>query len=223
MPLANHAGGVAGFLEQLGHGDFVGMQSFGCAGVQHAAARCAAAGSAADLIAETDTHRVAAGQQARTRRRAGWAGRVKIGESPPFLGHAIEVRRFNLLRAKAAQVAIPQIIREEHDDIRAIVGDDAGYARQRRNQQSNSHRGDILTRRRRVCKEDLTTKNTKGTKKHSRCHSNIFVFSFVFFVSFVVHRFCVFALSRETKSFTKGSPTDRTCRSSRYGLRCRGR
>ena len=53
----------------------------------------------------------------RSRCRANAVGRIEVGESHPFGGHAINIRRLDIGRAKAAQVLVALVVGEDDDKV----------------------------------------------------------------------------------------------------------
>ncbi|OHB72155.1 MAG: hypothetical protein A2V70_20800 [Planctomycetes bacterium RBG_13_63_9] len=101
-PFADDARGVAGLLEQLGHGHVLRPQ-------RHP-------GVAADQRVTGVQPRHQAASRGRTDRAAG----IAVRKPHTLLGHAIEVRRPDHLLAVAAEVAIAEIVGQDEDDVRRI-------------------------------------------------------------------------------------------------------
>ena len=79
--------------------------------------------SVAAVFVDVHVHppRVAAGHDARARRRADAAGDVEIGEPHPLLGHPVDVGRAVELRAITANVAVPQIVADDEDEVGRLL------------------------------------------------------------------------------------------------------
>ncbi len=104
VPLADHAGGIAGLLEQRRHRDAPRFDD----------QRRDARQDARALLAPG----VLAGHKGVARRRADRRRRVRVGEPQPLRGKPIDVRRLDLRRAIAAEVAIADIVGQNEEDIR---------------------------------------------------------------------------------------------------------
>ena len=112
VPLADHAGGVAARLEQLGDRDLVGRQALG--------ARCRAAPSAPRPPATPympAADRQAAGQERRPARRAHRL-HVEAGPLLPRRRHGVEPRRADVRAAEGAEIAVAEVVGEDDDDVR---------------------------------------------------------------------------------------------------------
>ena len=106
MPLARVTGGVPRLAQQLGEGDFTGTEVHG--------------GPFGDPGEDPVAVRRAARQQGRPRRTADRARRVALRQPEPLLRERIEMRCLDERVPLAAQVAPPQVIGEEQDDIRPL-------------------------------------------------------------------------------------------------------
>ena len=102
MPFADDAGGVAGPLEQRGHGRAAWFDEQPLDAGRDAGA----------LLAE----RIFAGQERVARRRADRGHRVRVGEAQPLRGEPVHVGRLDFGRAVATEVAVADVIgQDEHD------------------------------------------------------------------------------------------------------------
>ena len=63
--------------------------------------------------------RIAARHQRRPRRGAERRRAVELRQPRPFGRHAVEVRRFELRMAVAAEVAVAEVVGQDEDDVRA--------------------------------------------------------------------------------------------------------
>ncbi len=82
---------------------------------------------------------VTTGHQRRAGRSADDAGRVKTTEDRALVRDAVEVRRRPFLSAVEADVAVAQVVAEDHDDVRRAVLRRRGRA-DRQNQHRNRER-----------------------------------------------------------------------------------
>ena len=106
MPLAHHAGDIAGRFQAIGQGGFGDGQPL------VAAARI-------ELVAEAVL--VAAGQQARAGRRAVGSGYISVGEPHAGGGQRIQVRRGDILAAVEAYVRIAHVIADNEQELGFFV------------------------------------------------------------------------------------------------------
>ena len=113
MPLADHAGGIAGAVKELGQRDFRRRQSqlgvlaaeIGGGVRRHAAAK-----------------RIATRHQRSARRCAERRRRIELREPRAFRGHPVEIRRLELRMPKARQVAVTEVVGQQDDDVGRMVG-----------------------------------------------------------------------------------------------------
>ena len=82
---------------------------------------------------------VAAGHERRAGRGADRLRDIEVGEPHPFLRHAVEMRRANIFRAEAADIPVPQVVREQQHDIRRRRNQPPRVRRSQR-QQHRQHR-----------------------------------------------------------------------------------
>ena len=87
------------------------MISFGCGTVW----------SWLDVARLGDTYGIRTRHQRGPRNTANRLG-IKIGELQPLLGHAVDVRRFDLLRTKTPQIFIALIVGENENNVRLLPG-----------------------------------------------------------------------------------------------------
>ncbi len=106
MPLAYTHGGVAQFLQVIGHCMLRGVESIAAGWKENAG--------------DTHPRRVAAGQELGTRGRANRGG-VETGELAAFPGHAVEVWRAVQSGAVGADIAIAHVINEDENQIRLFL------------------------------------------------------------------------------------------------------
>ena len=144
VPFADNSRCVAGVVQKFGNRDFVRMNAQRRIGIQHAARCWCSIRTPGDGIAESGPHRVAAGQQPDSRRRARRPGRIKIGEAPTFGGHAIQMWGANFGLSVTTQIAVTQIVGQDHNDIWPILGHRGGSANQTANHQK-ADRETLLT------------------------------------------------------------------------------
>src|SRR6185503_1763980 len=104
-PFADRSGGVAVLLQQR-------RESGGPCGK-----RLVALGLNLAIIANESVTRMFAGHENAAGRCANCIAGIMLGQAHAFTSHSIEVGRANLLLAEAADVAVPQIIRENEDDV----------------------------------------------------------------------------------------------------------
>ena len=102
VPLADAGGGVAKGLEPLGDRHLGRVEPLGAGGEVDAR--------------RADPRAVAAGEQLRPRHRAD-RGRVETRELPSLGRHPLEVRRLLPRGAKGADVAVAEVVNEDHDDV----------------------------------------------------------------------------------------------------------
>ena len=112
VPLAEDAGGVAGLFQEFGHGDLGFGESLEVVGPQELAPPVPR-----DVVRDPDPGRVAAGDQGRPGRRADGAGGVAPREHHPGGGQSIDRGRAVEAAAGAAEVAGPEIIGQEHEQV----------------------------------------------------------------------------------------------------------
>ena len=129
VPLAEDAGDVALLLEHLGQGQPVRGDGERAAGAEHAAGHAVAPAVAPGHDA------VAAGRTDRCRG-------VGVGEAHALAGQPVAVRR-RVRAAVAGQVAVPQVVGQDDDDVRPFGRGRAGNrcrARERRQRQHQAQR-----------------------------------------------------------------------------------
>ncbi len=110
MPLAHHAGAVTGVLEGLREGELVGGD----------AARSAAAGAA-----HGHARRISPEHQLLARRHAP-GGRVERRQAHAVGRESVEIGRAHQRRAERGEVAVAEVVGEQHDDIGSL---DIGFLR----------------------------------------------------------------------------------------------
>ena len=109
-PFADERGGVAGLLEDAGHGEILGAQGLG--------ERISRAGVAAHAGVAV----VLAGHEDAPRRGADRGAGVELGEPQAFARHAIEVRRLDDVLTVATEFAVAEIIGHDPDQVGAVSG-----------------------------------------------------------------------------------------------------
>ena len=123
VPLAHGGGGVALASQHLGQGQPTRLDQ----------ARSADSREDAAAVAGTETH--PSREEAITRGRADRRGGVRVREAETFPGQSVEVRRGDLRsRVVAADIAVAQVIGQDHDDVGPTRG---GRGGQRRGQQAS--------------------------------------------------------------------------------------
>ena len=104
VPLAEAAGGVALFLQHLGDGDFVRVESSVLAGEN-------------DGSVHANAMRIAAGEQGRARGGAGSVGNVKLPQRISLRRHPIEVGCLVHRIPERTDVAVAHVVDEDDDDV----------------------------------------------------------------------------------------------------------
>ena len=103
-PFADQAGCVAGIFQDLGNGDVIGAKIRFC------------------VSSNITVSRVLSGHQHTSRRCANGRAGVKLCEPPPFGGHPVDVRRFDLFLPVTAYVTVAQIVGHNEDDVWFLIG-----------------------------------------------------------------------------------------------------
>ena len=98
MPLPNDAGAVTGLLQVARYGRYL-PQQFGA-----------------------ESSRVAAGHERRARRNAERVRHVPVAEDDAGFRDPIEMRRLDFGRSLEAHVAVAQVVGQDHQDVRTLVG-----------------------------------------------------------------------------------------------------
>ena len=116
VPFAEHAGGVAGFLQRVGDRDLIERQ---CGDVIDGPQRAALPVEAIDAADGVDAgaRAVLAAHQRGARRLAVRAAGVAARESHALGGQAVDVRRFVVLAAEAGDVGVAQVVGQDEDDV----------------------------------------------------------------------------------------------------------
>ena len=109
-PLAEEPGGVPGVLEDLGHGEIIGLQSV----TVHAA------GVAHHVVADGGMSLVQSLHQARAGGSADRGTAVAVGQAHAAGGQGVDVRCLDQRLAEAAQIAPAQIVGHDPDDVRFV-------------------------------------------------------------------------------------------------------
>ena len=104
VPLAVDRGRVAAALQHLGERRL----AFGDADLR----------SGEERSQDADAVRVGAGEQRRARGRADGLRDVEVGEAHALGGQPVDVRRSDARRAVDADVAVPEVVRVDEDDVR---------------------------------------------------------------------------------------------------------
>ena len=109
VPFANAGCRVACFFQNLGNGDFIGMQPVWRHRPEHVAV----------LGRPVQTHaaRITASHERSAAGGADATGTVKTRQASPFPRHAIEVRRAMQLAAEGSNVAIAEIVGHDKNEI----------------------------------------------------------------------------------------------------------
>lgn len=107
-PFAEKSRAVARFLEDLGYGDIVLVQSFAVALV--------------GITAHARVTRMKPLHETRSRRRADRVSGVGIAEAHSFARDPIDVRSLNLFLTVTTQITPTQVIGQDEDDVRLMVG-----------------------------------------------------------------------------------------------------
>ena len=122
VPLADHPRGVPGALEPLGQRDLLERQ--GLAELRPVELLRGPVRPAREPVGQVEPGRVLAGHQGRAGGRADRARGIRLGEAPPPGGQPVEVRGPMELAPVTAEVRPPQVIRDDQDDVRPILGRD---------------------------------------------------------------------------------------------------
>ena len=109
-PLAEGAGRVADFLQDLGDGDVVFAKG--------ELAAVAVPGSDLEVVADVGVTAVTTGHERAARRGADWRTGVMLGEAHTFRRHLVEMRRLDLLLTVAAELRVAEVIGHDIDDVR---------------------------------------------------------------------------------------------------------
>ena len=115
VPLAHVRGDVTGGLEAFSKGNFFERELLVNDGPRKALVGPVSA--AGEPIGEVQAGRILAGHNARARGRAHGARRVGVGELHALRRHTVEMRRAVKLAAITAEVALPEVINEEEDEV----------------------------------------------------------------------------------------------------------
>ena len=116
VPFAEHAGGVAGFLERLGQRDFIERQFGDIVDWSQRAGLPIEAVDAADGV-DAGARAVLAAHETRAGRLAIGAAGVAARESCALGGESVDVRRFVILAAEAGDVGVAEVVGEDEDDV----------------------------------------------------------------------------------------------------------
>ena len=108
MPLSEATRRIARLLEHLGNRDLLGMQPVHIAREKHGVVRA---------LSQTNPARIAPRHESRPGRGADRGSEVKGRELHSLLGHPVQMRGLVLLRSERTDVAIPQVIDEDHDEV----------------------------------------------------------------------------------------------------------
>ncbi len=104
MPFSNDSGAVSGFLQKHWQGD----------GARADDSRAVRRGDAGSFFTES----LGAGEKGIASGRAGGCGAIATSETGAFSGQLIEMWGLEASMAVARDIAIAEIIRHDHDDIR---------------------------------------------------------------------------------------------------------
>ena len=106
VPFADHLRGIAERLEQIGDGDFVGVQ--------------ANVGARSEYAGHAQTWLIAACHQRSPRGRADAVGGVEAREADALCGQAVDGGTLDVRRAVAAQVLVALIVGEDQHHVGAL-------------------------------------------------------------------------------------------------------
>ncbi|OPZ22818.1 MAG: hypothetical protein BWZ10_00236 [candidate division BRC1 bacterium ADurb.BinA364] len=108
VPFADAGRGIAAVAQDFGDGALARIEARPRARREHAG--------------DADADRIAARHQRGARRRTDGRGDIERRQSHAFGGHAVDVRRFDIRRAEAAQVLIALVVGEDQHEIRRTAG-----------------------------------------------------------------------------------------------------
>jgi len=80
----------------------------------------------AECALNSDTIRIAAGEQSGSGSRADGLSSVEVGEADAFFGHLIEIRRFDIGRAEDADILITLVVGEDNHEVGMIFSRSLG-------------------------------------------------------------------------------------------------
>jgi hypothetical protein len=103
VPFAKDGGCVASAAAEFGERCFAGVDAVLCPRAKRAE--------------NADAFWITAGEQCGPRGGADGGRGMKIGEYPPFFGHAIEVRRFVGSGTERADIGVAHVVDENDDDV----------------------------------------------------------------------------------------------------------
>ena len=117
VPLADQRGRIVG-LQRLGDRPGVGRQAGGVRRLD-------------DLVRQPRADRIAPGEKPGPRRRADVGRSVEVREARALLRHAVEVGGPDVGRAVAAEIAVAEIVGQDHDDVRRSHASPSLFRRRR--------------------------------------------------------------------------------------------
>ena len=136
VPLADVAGGVAGFFHLFRHSDGIERQGHGGLRVNDALEGAPVAG---DVGGDADTGLILSGLNGAAGGGADGSGGVSVGEAHSLAGELVEARRIDEVVAVTAEVAPAHVIDKDEDDVglrrmhrgadQAGEGEDHGFER----------------------------------------------------------------------------------------------